>query len=149
MWGVAAVVSQAEPIRFWECAAAFGEQDEQQRLVAIEQGWSSAWLAALKQHLHLRTSELEPLVGLSEATLLRRSRQDTPLDLGCSERLDRLMDVIGLAYAVFEDPVATETWLKRPHPLLRGLAPLSHSRTAIGANQVRRLLLAMDEGAPV
>jgi len=139
----------ADPAHFWERAAAFGDHDEQQRLEAIEQGWSSTWLAALKQHLHLRPSELAPLVGLSEATMLRRSRQEAPLDLAPSERLDRLIEVVGLAYAVFEDPAATEAWLKKPHPLLRGLSPLSHSRTAIGATQVRRLLLAIEQGAPV
>ena len=74
----------------------------------------------MKQHLHLRSADLEPLVCLSEATMLRRSRQEAPLDLGSSERLDRLMEVVGLTYTVFEDPSATEAWLKKPHPLLRG-----------------------------
>ena len=45
-------------------------------------------------------------MGLSEATMLRRSRQGEPLDLAPSERLDHLMEVVGLAYAVFEDPAA-------------------------------------------
>jgi hypothetical protein len=38
--------------------------------------------------------------------MLRRSRQEAPLDLAPSERLDRLMEVVGLAYAMFEDPAA-------------------------------------------
>ena len=38
--------------------------------------------------------------------MLRRSRQEAPLALAPSERLDRLMEVVGLAYAVFEDPAA-------------------------------------------
>lgn len=135
--------------RFWHHAIALCDQDEQRRLEAIEHGWSSAWLTSLKQHLHLRSADLEPLVGLSEATMLRRSRQETALDLVPSERLDRLMEVVGLAYAVFEDPSATEAWLKKPHPLLRGAAPLHHARTAIGAAQTRRLLQAMEQGAPV
>lgn len=112
MWGAEGVVSQAEPVRCRERAAAFAEHDEQQRLVVIERGWSSACLAALEQHLHPLTSELEPLVGLSEATLSRCSRQDTLLVLSSSERPDRLMDVIGLAYSVFEDPATTKIWLK-------------------------------------
>ena len=135
--------------RFWDHAIALCDHDEQQRLEAIEQGWSSGWLSSMKQHLHLRSADLEPLVGLSEATMLRRSRQEAPLDLGSSERLDRLMEVVGLAYTVFEDPSATEAWLKKPHPLLRGAVPLHHARTAIGAAQVRRLLQAMEHGAPV
>ena len=135
--------------RFWQCAAELGALGEQERLEAIENGWSSRWLSAMRQHLHLKTSELEPLLALSEATLLRRVRQEAPLDLVPSERLDRLIEVISLAYTVFEDPANTEAWLKAPHPLLQQVSPLQHCRTAIGASQVKRLLLAIEQGAPV
>jgi putative toxin-antitoxin system antitoxin component (TIGR02293 family) len=134
---------------FWQRTAELGGLSEQQRLDAIEQGWSSRWLAALRQHLHLKASELEPLLAMSEATLARRVRQKAPLELVPSERLDRLLDVISLAYAVFEDPTSTEAWLKAPHPLLQQASPLQHCRTAIGATQVRRLLQAIEQGAPV
>jgi putative toxin-antitoxin system antitoxin component (TIGR02293 family) len=134
---------------FWQQAAALGGLDEQQRLEAIERGWSSSWLAALRQNLHLKPSELEPLVALSEATMARRSREQAALDLVASERLDRLMEVVTLAYAVFEHPASTEAWLKTPHPLLHLASPLQHCRTAIGAGQVRRLLQALEQGAPV
>jgi putative toxin-antitoxin system antitoxin component (TIGR02293 family) len=123
--------------------------DEQQRLAAIEKGWSSNWLTALRQHLHLKPSELEPLLALSEATMARRAREQAALDLVASERLDRLMEVVSLAYGVFEQPVSTEAWLKAPHPLLQQASPLQHCRTAIGAGQVRRLLQALEQGAPV
>ena len=94
---------------FWQCAAELGALDEQQRLDAIEQGWSSSWLAALRQHLHLKTADLEPLLALSEATMARRSREQAALDLVSSERLDRLMEVLSLAYGVFEQPASAET----------------------------------------
>jgi putative toxin-antitoxin system antitoxin component (TIGR02293 family) len=134
---------------FWQCAAELGTLDEQQRLAAIERGWSSSWLAALRQHLHLKPAELEPLLALSEATMARRARDQVPLDLVASERLDRLVEVISLAYGVFEQPASTEAWLKTPHPLLHQISPLQHCRTAIGAGQVRRLLQALEQGAPV
>jgi putative toxin-antitoxin system antitoxin component (TIGR02293 family) len=134
---------------FWQCAAEIGGLDEQQRLAAIERGWSSSWLAALRQHLHLKPAELEPLVALSEATMARRAREQVALDLVASERLDRLMEVVSLAYGVFEQPDSTEAWLKTPHPLLHQVSPLQHCRTAIGAGQVRRLLQALEQGAPV
>jgi len=63
--------------------------------------------------------------------------------------LDRLVEVISLAYGVFEQPASTEAWLKAPHPLLHQISPLQHCRTAIGAGQVRRLLQALEQGAPV
>ena len=134
---------------FWQRAAQHGALDEQQRLAYIERGWSSNWLAALRQHLHLKPSELEPLLALSEATMARRSREQAVLDLAASERLDRLVEVISLAYGVFEQPASTEAWLKAPHPLLHQASPLQHCRTAIGAGQVRRLLQALEQGAPV
>jgi putative toxin-antitoxin system antitoxin component (TIGR02293 family) len=134
---------------FWQRAAELGALDEQQRLAAIERGWSSRWLAALRQHLHLKPADLEPLVGLSEATMARRVREQTELDLVASERLDRLMEVVSLAFGVFEQPASTEAWLKAPHPLLHQASPLQHCRTAIGAGQVRRLLQALEQGAPV
>lgn len=134
---------------FWQQAAELGALNEQQRLAAIERGWSSSWLSALRQHLHLKPADLEPLVGLSEATIARRSREQAALDLVASERLDRLMEVVSLAYGVFEQPESTEAWLKAPHPLLHQASPLQHCRTAIGAGQVRRLLQALEQGAPV
>jgi putative toxin-antitoxin system antitoxin component (TIGR02293 family) len=137
------------PQAFWEQAAELGSRDEQQRLAAIEQGWSSNWLAALRLHLHLKPAELEPLLALSEATMARRSRERASLDLVASERLDRLIEVISLAYGVFEQPASTEAWLKAPHPLLHQQSPLQHCRTAIGARQVRRLLQALEQGGPV
>jgi putative toxin-antitoxin system antitoxin component (TIGR02293 family) len=136
-------------VAFWQCAVDQAELSEKQRLEAIEQGWSSRWLVALREHLHLRLAELESLLAMSEATLARRVRQEGPLEPAVSERLDRLLEAIGLALGVFEDPLTTETWLKAPHPLLHQVSPLQHCRTAIGAAQVRRLLQAMEQGAPV
>jgi putative toxin-antitoxin system antitoxin component (TIGR02293 family) len=106
-------------------------------------------LAALRQHLHLKPADLEPLLALSEATMARRMRERALLDLVPSERLDRLIEVISLAYTVFEHPASTEAWLKAPHPLLQHSSPLQRCRTAIGAAQVRRLLRAIEQGAPV
>ena len=116
---------------FWQRAAELGALDEHQRLAAIERGWSSNWLAALRQHLHLKPADLEPLLALSEATMSRRSREQAALDLVSSERLDRLMEVLSLAYGVFEQPASTEAWLKAPHPLLHQASPLQHLHLAL------------------
>ena len=81
--------------------------------------------------------------------MARRSRGQAALGLVASDRLDRLMQVVSLAYGVFQQPESTEAWLKAPHPLLHQASPLQHCRTAIGADQVRRLLQALEQGAPV
>ena len=106
-------------------------------------------MAALRQHLYLKPAELELLLAISEATMARHVREQVALDLVASERLDRLVEVISLTYGVFEDPASTEAWLKAPHPLLHQASQLQHCRTAIGAGQVRRLLQAIEQGAPV
>lgn len=68
--------------------------------------------------------------------MARRSREQAVLDLVASERLGRLVEVISLAYAVFEQPASTEAWPKAPHPpLLHQPNPLQHCRTAIDAGQ--------------
>ncbi|MFI0403985.1 MAG: antitoxin Xre/MbcA/ParS toxin-binding domain-containing protein [Cyanobium sp.] len=146
-----ALAEQADLVEsFWQRVSELSARDEQQRLAAIDQGLSSVWLVALRQHLHLKPAELEPLLALSEATMARRTRDhQAPLDWVASERLDRLLEVISLAYGVFENPSSTEAWLKAPNPLLHRATPLLHCRTAIGAGQVRRLLQALEQGAPV
>ena len=54
----------------------------------------SSWLAALRQHWHLKPAELEPLIAISEATKARRVREQVALDLVASERLAGLVEVI-------------------------------------------------------
>lgn len=81
-----------------------------------------ARLAALRQHLHLKTADLEPLlalsdlIALSEAMMARRVRGQVVLVLVACDRFDRLASVISLAYGVFEQPSSTEVWLTTPHP---------------------------------
>ncbi len=81
--------------------------------------------------------------------MARRSREQAALDLLASERLDRLVEVISLAYGVLEQPSGIEAWLKAPQSLLHQVSPLQHCRTAIGSGQVRLLLQALEQGAPV
>ena len=80
-------------------------------------------MVALREHLHLRLAELESLLAMSEATLARRVRQEGPLEPAVWERLDRLLEAIGLALGVFEDPAITTVALldQVPFRLDRGL----------------------------
>jgi len=41
------------------------------------------------------------------------------------------VEVISLAYRVFEQPASTDAWLKAPHPLLHQASPLQPCRTVI------------------
>jgi len=57
--------------------------------------------------------------------------------------------VISLPFGELEQPANTEAWLKAPYPLLHQASPLQHFCTTIGTGQVRRLLQALEQGAPV
>lgn len=63
-----------------------------------------------------------------------------------SERLDRLASVALLAEEVFEDKQAAADWMSEPNQSLGGRQPLSLCDTEIGANQVRRVLHAIEWG---
>jgi uncharacterized protein (DUF2384 family) len=69
--------------------------------------------------------------------------------LTSAELMLTVMEVVSLAYGVFEQPESTEAWLKTPHPLLHQVSPLQHCRTAIGAGQVRRLLAHKAQCTPI
>jgi uncharacterized protein (DUF2384 family) len=97
-------------------------------------------LVALREHLHLRLAEPKSLLAMSEATLARFVRQEGPLEPAVSERLDCLLEAIGLALGVFEDPLTTETWLKAPHPLLHHLCPYMESVAELSGGDHQQLL---------
>jgi putative toxin-antitoxin system antitoxin component (TIGR02293 family) len=86
------------------------------------------------------------LLGLSTSTLERRQKDKKPLDVVSSERLDRVASIAALAQSVFEDQEAASRWLSTPNEGLGGNAPLAQCETEIGANQVRRILHALEWG---
>lgn len=63
-----------------------------------------------------------------------------------SERLDRISTVALLAEEVFEDKQAASEWMSSPNTALGGNTPIMHCDTAIGAQQVRRILHALEWG---
>ena len=88
----------------------------------------SSWLAALRQHLHLKPAELEPLLAISEATKARPVREQVALDLVASERLDGLVEVISLA-APRSAPARCVVCCRRSSRALR-FEPVAHSGMA-------------------
>lgn len=54
-----------------------------------------------------------------------------------------------LAADVFESVAEADGWLRRPHPLLDGLAPLEHAETTAGAQRVLDMLVALKHGGVV
>jgi hypothetical protein len=51
-----------------------------------------------------------------------------------------------LAATVFETREEAFGWLSRPHPLLKGQTPLEHARSTAGAQRVKDMLVAIQQG---
>lgn len=61
----------------------------------------------------------------------------------------RVLEVQALAERVFESRTAALDWLVRPSDALGGVTPLSCCATEAGAQQVRRILRALESGGVV
>lgn len=138
--------NQKSVAKFWRLASSLQTQSETQRLIQIKQGFAAVWVGSLKSAFRLSTPEMAALLGLSTSTIERRQKDKKPLDVVSSERLDRVASIAALAQSVFEDQEAASRWLSTPNEGLGGNAPLAQCETEIGANQVRRILHALEWG---
>ncbi|MDH4609713.1 MbcA/ParS/Xre antitoxin family protein [Pseudomonas sp. BN102] len=136
----------AKPAAFWTLVHARAKLTENQRLAEIKAGLGTEWVVSMKEAFHVSTQLLLTFANASASTLERRKKGNLPLDQVASERLDRLASVALLAEEVFEDKQAAADWMSEPNQSLGGRQPLSLCDTEIGANQVRRVLHAIEWG---
>jgi uncharacterized protein (DUF2384 family) len=61
----------------------------------------------------------------------------------------RIEAVLQLAHAVFESRQAASQWMLLPNQALAGESPRKHSATERGAQEVRRVLVAIEWGGVV
>jgi len=132
--------------RFWNFAYDLGDRSESERVTNIKGGFKVDWADALKQEFKLPPSAIAHLLSMSSATYERRRRDDKPLDITASERLDRIADIALAAESAFEDNAAAARWLSTPNQALGGDSPIMRCETEIGARQVRRILNALEWG---
>ena len=131
---------------FWKIAQVRDKMSEFERISSIKSGLSVDIADAAKNAFQMSSQTLVALLNLSTATFERRRRDAKPLDPAASERLDRIVSVALLAKDVFEDKHAAAKWMASPNQALAGNTPLMHCETAIGAQQVRRILNALEWG---
>lgn len=131
---------------FWRLAHALADMSELDRIKSIKAGFSAEMADATKQAFQMTSQSLSALLNLSVATYERRRRDAKPLDPAASERLDRIASVALLAEEVFEDKRAASDWMSSPNQALGGHSPVMHCETEIGAQQVRRILNALEWG---
>jgi len=81
------------------------------------------------------------------ASTLSRTRPETPLEPGVTERLFRQSDLLVRAAEVFGDQ--GPTWMTKPHPLLDGKTPIEFAANEYGGEKVRAILTAIEHGGVV
>lgn len=62
------------------------------------------------------------------------------------ESINRIQAVTLLAKEVFESEAAALFWMSSPNQALGGNSPVTHCKTAVSAQQVRRILNALEYG---
>jgi len=134
------------PDLFWEFVALQDVMTELDRLAAIGIGLTAALPTSMRDALNISFPDVARLLNTSTATLERRLKNDTPLDLVASERLDRIARIANMAEGILGGREEVANWLVRPHPSLDWAEPLSLCETEIGARQVKRILSAIEWG---
>lgn len=137
------------PISFWKLAHARARMNETQRINSIMAGFDVSWATAAKSAFSMTPTHIGRLLNLSLSTYERRRKDDKPLDSVASERLDRLASIAIQAADVFESRDKAAEWLSSPNKALGGDSPIMRCETGIGANQVRRVLNAIEWGGVV
>ena len=131
---------------FWSLVSETARTSEQERIARISRGYPANHLVTIRSALSLTASLAEQLFSVSQSTLLRRLKGRQRLSSVTSERLDRLASVANLAHEVFEDRDRALSWLSTPNVALGNQQPIMLCETEIGANQVRRILHALEWG---
>ena len=111
----------------------------------IRQGLSLSQLDALVTALDLDQTFLQNVLGISVRTLRRRRMQGQDLTAAASDRLWRLLHIWKRSRRAFTSDEAARIWLKAPHGLLGGEAPLEHLDTPPGLREVEDLLTTLGE----
>jgi putative toxin-antitoxin system antitoxin component (TIGR02293 family) len=112
----------------------------------VERGFPFAALQSLGTRSGIGLAQLAAVVGIPQRTLARR-KSSRKLSWEESERLLRVAKTFQRAVDLFEGDVqAAVSWLTTPRKILNDQAPLSYSRTEIGAREVENLMGRMEHG---
>jgi putative toxin-antitoxin system antitoxin component (TIGR02293 family) len=116
-------------------------------LYPVRQGFSLDVVDRAVAAGKISPAELDRLV-LPRKTLAHR-RTLGSLTSDQSDRLSRVLRMIGEAETTFGDPTKAHAWLRRPTALLDGESPLDRLDTDFGTRQVEELLGRIAHGLAV
>lgn len=131
---------------FWDFSANRDSLKDSDRRRQIEEGLSAYLLQAVRETFDLQDGSLETLFNASISNLEGCKREQKSLDPVASERLDRIASISHLVEEVFENRETAARWMSKPNKALGGSPPILLCKTEAGANQVRRVLQALEWG---
>jgi len=134
---------------FWLIADQLDSRNENERLAYIRAGFPPGWVKSIRTAFHLTNSQLETLLNASMSTLERRMRQQRPLDIVSSERIDRVASLASRAMQVFDDHETARHWMMSANRGLNDQTPITLCETDLGATQARRVLAALEHGGTI
>ncbi|MGQ5523044.1 type II RES/Xre toxin-antitoxin system antitoxin [Chitinimonas sp. PSY-7] len=110
------------------------------RISQMRIGFPADVLTEIPDMLKLQKSDVFKVVGLPPSTASKFIREHKLLDQSTSERVDRLAEIFALASDTLGEGDAAADWLGATNFALGGERPIDLLDTALGAEQVRRVL---------
>jgi len=115
------------------------------RIRMIREGVQATLLPGVARYYGISQTRISKLIGISSTTVNRKIKSGGKLGPMESERLARIALIEAEAEDVFTSPDLAKNWMLQPN-LALGEPPLSLLDTDIGANEVRKVLVAMAYG---
>lgn len=131
--------------RFVEFARLFRAAGPMQQVEVIRKGVNSNLVIEASWYFETKSADIGRLLGMSPSTTERRLKTGKTLTPMESERLARLALLETEAVEVFGSEEKAKRWLTKDHSKL-GATPLSMLDTEVGANEVRKILMAIAYG---
>lgn len=115
----------------------------------VKRGISSRTLTPLGEYLGLGKGAVAAYLDLDRVTATRKAAKDEMLPTHAAESMLRLLELDRFAEETFETAEEAATWLRKPHPMLDGEAPLECAKSGYGAQRVKDILVAVKYGGVV
>jgi putative toxin-antitoxin system antitoxin component (TIGR02293 family) len=112
----------------------------------IRGGVSAGVLEDMVKYLDTSKTVIFSVLKTPESTAHKAIKEGKALDAATSERVVRIADITRFAQETFGGQESAVTWLKRENRALGGVPPLSMLDTGPGADEVRKILSAINYG---
>lgn len=116
------------------------------KLRLARSGFSASVLPGMVNYLDVSKKTVFTVLKTPESTAHKAILEDKTLKPETSERIIRIADITRLAEETFSGREHAVSWLKRENPALNGASPLSMLDTGLGAEEVRKVLTAINYG---